>query len=170
MGQRVIKYEGHSEYSGDYIIEDVEVDNGDKFRRLFYKNSQLVIQSEARLRTVKSRKGIAKEIVDLTYLTCNHHIYMSIAAHAACKDKRKSTVVVIGLGGGGLCSFMHKFLPKTTIIAIDIDKDMLKIATDWFAFQQDDKLTTKIQDGVAYLKEKSEQGKFCFKICNVVVY
>ncbi|XP_018578007.1 methyltransferase-like protein 13 [Anoplophora glabripennis] len=159
VGQRVIKFEGHSEYSGDYIIEDVKVDNGEKFRRLFYKNSQLVIQSEAMLRTVKSRKGITKEIVDLTYLTCNHHIYMSVAAHVACRDKKKSTVVVVGLGGGGLCSFMHKFLPKTNIIAVDIDKDMLKIATDWFAFQQNDKVTTKIQDGLLYLKETSEKGE-----------
>lgn len=159
VGNRIIRHEGRSEYSGDYIIEDVEIDNGEKFRRLFYKSSQLVIQSEAKLRTIKSRKGVAKEIVDLTYLTCNHHIYMSMAAHLVCRDKKKSSIVVIGLGGGGLCSFMHKFLPKVNIIAVDIDEDMLKIATDWFAFQPNDRLTTKIQDGLQYLKEKSEEGK-----------
>lgn len=118
------------------------------------------------MRTIKSRKGVAKEIVDLTYLTCTHHIYMSVAAHLACRDKKKSSVAVIGLGGGGLCSFMHKFLPKTNIMGVDIDGDMLKIATDWFAFQLDDKLTTKIQDGLRYLKEKAEEGNNRFTLAN----
>ncbi|KAJ8933713.1 hypothetical protein NQ314_013843 [Rhamnusium bicolor] len=159
VGHRVVKYEGHSECSGDYVIEDVETDNGEKFRRLYYMNSQLVIQSEAKIKTIKSRKGAIKEIIDLTYLTCKHHMYMSIAAHVACKDKKKSSVTVIGLGGGGLCSFLHKFLMKTNLVAVDIDEDMLKIAIDWFGFHQDDKLIAKIQDGLDYLKETSEKGE-----------
>ncbi|KAJ8974922.1 hypothetical protein NQ317_010205 [Molorchus minor] len=143
VGNRDVKYQGHSEYSGDYVIEDVEVD-ADKFRRLFYMNSQLVIQSEAKLKTVKSKKGVSREIVDLLYLTCKHHLYMSMAAYAATKEKDTSSIAVIGLGGGGLCSFLHKFLPKTNIVGVDIDEDMLKIATAWFGFHQDDKLKVEI--------------------------
>lgn len=120
-------------------------------------SSQLVIQSEAKLRMIKSRKG-AREIVDLTYLTCRHHVYMSIAAHVACRGKKRPNISVIGLGGGGLCSFLHKFLPKCSILGIDIDKDMLSIATEWFAFQQNEKMKARIQDGIEYLKETAEAG------------
>ncbi|KAJ8920718.1 hypothetical protein NQ315_004857 [Exocentrus adspersus] len=154
LGHRFIRCEGHSQYSGDYVVEDVEVDNGEKFRRLYYTTSQLVIQSEARLRSIKSRKGDAKEIVDLTYLTCNHHIYMSIAAHVVCRDKKSNIAVV-----EDCVLFLNKFLPKTNITAVDVDKDMLKIASDWFAFRENDKLHAVIQDGVEFLKEKSEKGE-----------
>lgn len=120
--------------------------------------SQLVIQSEAKLRTIKSRKGIVKEVVDLTYLNCRHHVYMTAAAFVACKEKKKCNVTVIGLGGGGLCSFLHKFLPKAVVLGVDVDKEMLKIAKDWFDFQQNEKLKARIQDGIHYI-EDTQNGK-----------
>nr|CAI5842659.1 unnamed protein product [Callosobruchus analis] len=153
VGHRTIRYEGNSELSGNYVIEDVITESGDKYRRLFYTSSQLVIQSEGKLRSIKSRKGAPKEVVDLLYLSCRHHVYMSMAAYVVCRGKRKANISVIGLGGGGLCSFMHKFIPKSNILGVDIDPEMLKIATEWFGFQQSDRLQAKIQDGLEYLKE-----------------
>lgn len=158
VGHRKVQYEGHSEFSGDFVVEDVETENNDKYRRLYYLKSQLVIQSEAKLKTIKSRKGAIKEVVDLTYLNCRHHIYMTIPAYLACKNKKKSSLAVIGLGGGGLCCFLNKFLPKTSITGVDIDKDMLTVATEWFDFHQNEKMKAKIQDGMEYLEELKENG------------
>lgn len=148
VGNRTIKFEGSSQFSGPYVVEDVEID-GNKFRRLFYLSSQLVIQSEAKLKTKKE----GKEIVDLTHLTCKHHIYMSVATHLACCEKQSSDVVVIGLGGGGLCSFLVKFLPKIHVTAVDIDPEMLQVAKNWFGLDENEKLSVVIQDGVEYLEE-----------------
>ncbi|KAG5896827.1 hypothetical protein JTB14_032068 [Gonioctena quinquepunctata] len=159
VGHRIIRHKGHSECSGDYIIEDVLTEMEEKYRRLYFMSSQLVIQSEAKLRSIKSRKGAVREVIDLIYLTCRHHVYMSIAAYVACKEKHKASVAIIGLGGGGLGSFLHKFLSKSYFLCIDIDKDMLAIATDWFDFRQNDKLKAKIQDGIIYLKETAEKGE-----------
>ncbi|CAG9826229.1 unnamed protein product [Diabrotica balteata] len=159
VGHRIIKHEGHSEASGDFVIEDVITENDEKYRRLFYMNSQNVIQSEAKIRTIKSRKGATREVIDLIYLTCRHHIYMTIASYVACRGKTKSNISVVGLGGGGLCSFLHKFLPKTNILGIDIDEDMLKIAKEWFEFKEDDKLKARIQNGLDYLKESAQKGE-----------
>ncbi|XP_023014100.2 eEF1A lysine and N-terminal methyltransferase homolog [Leptinotarsa decemlineata] len=159
VGHRIIRHKGHSEISGEYVIEDVLTENEEKYRRLFFMSSQLVIQSEAKLRAIKSRRGAVKEVIDLMYLTCRHHIYMSMATYVACKNRHKALVAVVGLGGGGLCSFLHKFLPKSCFLGIDIDKDMLNIATNWFGFKQDDKLKAKIQDGIEYLKETAEKGE-----------
>ncbi|KAJ8939942.1 hypothetical protein NQ318_007870 [Aromia moschata] len=136
VGKRAVRYEGRSDFSGDYSFS-----------------------LKAKLKTIKTRKGVAKEIVDLLYLTCKHHVYMSLAAYIACSGKKKSILSVIGLGGGGLCSFLHKFLPKTDIIGVEIDADMLKIATDWFGFQQNDKLKVRIMDGLKYLQETAETGE-----------
>ncbi|CAG9771157.1 unnamed protein product [Ceutorhynchus assimilis] len=157
LGKRTIKHEGTSPFSGNYIIEDVEHnDDNLKYRRLYYLSSQLVIQSEAKLKTIRQRSGTKKEVVDLTVLTCQHHVYMSIAAHAAVN--KNSKVVVLGLGGGGLCSFLHNFLPQTDIVGVEIDPEMLKIATKWFGFQPNSKLQAKIQDGLEFIRQLDSDG------------
>lgn len=153
-----MKHEGISQFSGNYVIEDVEHDDGQKFRRLFYLNSQLVIQSEAKIKVLKARGGKKKDIVDLNTLLCQHHIYMSIAARLIANEKGKSKVIVLGLGGGGLCSFLHKFLPNAVITGIDIDPEMLKIASQWFGFNSDDRLKAHIQDGLGFLRDLDKEG------------
>ncbi|RZC40643.1 Methyltransf 25, and/or Spermine synth domain containing protein [Asbolus verrucosus] len=157
VGKRETRLESSSQFSGDFAVEDVEIE-GNKFRRLFYLSSQLVIQSEAKLKTIKTRKG-KREIVDLTHLTCKHHIYMSVATHAACNGKHKPSIIAVGLGGGGLCSFLHKFLPHTKITAVDIDPEMLKVATDWFGLSQSDSLKVVVKDGVQYLEEAAKNNE-----------
>ncbi|XP_063922561.1 eEF1A lysine and N-terminal methyltransferase homolog [Zophobas morio] len=157
VGSRSIKVEGKSDFSGPYVVEDVQIDSN-KFRRLFYLSSQLVIQSEAKLKTIKTKKS-AKEIVDLTHLTCRHHVYMSVAAHLATRKRQPSSVAVVGLGGGGLCSFLYKFLPKTRITAVDIDPEMLEVATKWFGLVQNERLKVVIQDGVEFLGKMAAAGE-----------
>lgn len=50
IGSRTVVCEGHSELSGDYIVEDVVADEGQTFRRLIFTSCPNVIQSEARLK------------------------------------------------------------------------------------------------------------------------
>lgn len=149
------------------MVEDVETENNEKYRRLYYLKSQLVIQSEAKLKSIKSRKGAIREAIDVTYLNCRHHIYMSIAVYLACKNKKQSRIAIIGLGGGGLCSFLNKFLPKATIVGVDIDKEMLKIATEWFSFQQNEQMRAKIQDGIEYLEEMRTKSKSRYSLTSI---
>lgn len=63
----------------------------------------------------KNRKRI-----DFSYLACKHHLYMSVGVQMAAgvaktlKDPKKlyrQSALVIGLGGGSLCSFLQKALP-----------------------------------------------------------
>lgn len=49
LGSRVVLHEGYSELSGDYVVEDVDGDGGQKFRRLIFLSNKNVVQSEARL-------------------------------------------------------------------------------------------------------------------------
>ncbi|XP_060534206.1 eEF1A lysine and N-terminal methyltransferase homolog isoform X2 [Cylas formicarius] len=156
VGKREIKYRNSSKCSGDYVIEDVVTETGDQYRRLYYLNNQLVIQSEAKLKQVKNRKGKPAQVVDLCRLTCRHHVYMSVAAYAACHAQPNPKIAVLGLGGGGLCSFLRKFLPRASIAGVEIDDDMVKIASRWFGFAQDDKLRAHVRDALEYIRELSE--------------
>lgn len=49
IGVRTIRHQDHSPLSGDYVVEDVQGDNGHYFRRLIFLSSRNVVQSEARL-------------------------------------------------------------------------------------------------------------------------
>lgn len=101
----------------------------------------------------KSRSGNEKETIDVTYLNCEHHIYISRAVAMSIKDKSAGKCLIIGLGGGGLCSFLRKYLQQLDITAVDIDADMLKIAVDWFDLSLGDKMHVEIKDGIQYLAE-----------------
>lgn len=119
---------------------------------------------------VKTRKNRAKEIVDHTYLTCKHHTYMSIATQLAASNNSTSSIAIIGLGGGGLCMFLRKFLPNIKITAIDIDKDMLQVAINWFSLQVDNKLQAEIIDGIDFLRNSAEQSKHVKKWHKQAIY
>ena len=53
--------------------------------------------------------------IDFGYLACQHHLYMSVgvqmATTGAKPNEEPKNVLVVGLGGGGLCSFLHEALP-----------------------------------------------------------
>lgn len=58
--------------------------------------------------TVKSKKGPPKYVVDTTYLGCDHHVYMGVGVSLALKTAiNAGNILIIGLGGGGLCTYLH---------------------------------------------------------------
>ncbi|XP_044752942.1 eEF1A lysine and N-terminal methyltransferase homolog [Coccinella septempunctata] len=157
IGSRQVIHEGFTKTSGGYIIEDVEMEKK-KYRRLYFLSNQLVIQSEAKLISYKNRKGILKDKPDLTNLTCTHHFYMVLAASIACDNERNASVAVLGVGGGGLCSFLNKYKSKMRIIGVEIDPEIIEIATNWFGLQRNNTLEIRCQDGLRYLKEVCDEG------------
>ena len=54
VGTRVVLHEGNSEFSGDYVIEDVRGQGGGQFRRLIFLSNKNVVQSEAKIVTGKA--------------------------------------------------------------------------------------------------------------------
>lgn len=74
--------EGHSELSGDFIVEDVVADEGQTFRRLIFTSCPNVIQSEARLKLgrlffvimlqVLSQRCLIRSAVFFMYLDFPH--------------------------------------------------------------------------------------------------
>ena len=50
VGERAERCRGRSQFSGEYVVEDVEV-GGELYRRLVFMNNPNITQSEARLKT-----------------------------------------------------------------------------------------------------------------------
>ncbi|XP_031632112.1 eEF1A lysine and N-terminal methyltransferase homolog [Contarinia nasturtii] len=163
VGLRETIFQGKSDLSGDFVVEEIKGDNK-TFRRLIFLSNQFVIQSEALVKIVKGKnKKVEKQLVP-TFLCCQHHLYMSLGLHFiksmnGTKSKKNTNCAIIGLGGGGLCTFIHRILKDTNIIAVDIDPSMLKIATDYFGLVEDSRLKVVIDDGIKFLKKALKNGQ-----------
>ena len=60
------------------------------------------------------------------------------------------SLLVLGLGGGCLPSFLHTQLPEASITAVDIDNTIIDIAHQYFKL--DTHIKTIACDGVKYVK------------------
>ncbi|KAK3593719.1 hypothetical protein CHS0354_013617 [Potamilus streckersoni] len=170
IGKRTIQFQGHSEFSGDVVIEDVEGDEGKIFRRLIFLANKNIVQSEALLvkKAQNKKKGKSTSSgalrVDKSYLSCSHHSAMVTGLAMVESDDFKKLigssmhVILVGLGGGGLPSFIHQYFPQIHIDVVDIDHTVVTMATDWFEFIPDNKMSIYVQDGIQYIKNEVIKG------------
>ncbi|CAH2246693.1 jg3534, partial [Pararge aegeria aegeria] len=151
VGRRVKVHEGSSKVSGDYVVEDVDVE-GATYRRLVFLDNQFLVQSEAKLKTVK-RKNKSKQVVDFGHITV-YHAFMSVGVQLTNNQK----VAVLGLGGGSLCMFLKKCFGDLKVTAVDLDPAMLEVAKNHFECEVDEKLEVQIKDGLDFLRDEAESG------------
>jgi spermidine synthase len=62
-------------------------------------------------------------------------------------------VLIIGLGGGTIPSFLRKHYPRTTIDIVDIDPDVVDVAKRFFGFQEDANMHVCVKDGRRFIEE-----------------
>lgn len=151
IGKRELKFQGKSEFSGEFIIEDVTTDDNKIFRRLIFMNNQSVIQSEALMKKFKK-----KFYVDVNHLCCNHHIYMLTGLKSVNQRKQLQNVVV-GLGGGGLVNYINNFMKEIKVLAVEIDPEIVKVAKEHFGLKDDKNLEIFVGDGLEFLKNSKTQ-------------
>ena len=61
-------------------------------------------------------------------------------------------VLIIGLGGGTLSNVIHELYPTANIENIEIDPAVIKVARDYFYFKENEKVSSKVQDGRIFVK------------------
>ncbi|XP_028398377.1 eEF1A lysine and N-terminal methyltransferase-like [Dendronephthya gigantea] len=170
VGNRKVVYQGSSAYTGDYVIEDVEVDQAEMFRHLVFLSNKNVVQSEAKLcqvnkkmesKSAKKRRNAKKTKmlnVDLSHLACQHH--QAIVAGFALLEKVQNSevqVLLIGLGGGSLPMFIYTHFPHIYATVVELDPDIVDVARNWFGFQESERMKLIVADGLAVLKESSKK-------------
>ncbi|XP_061388923.1 eEF1A lysine and N-terminal methyltransferase homolog isoform X2 [Musca vetustissima] len=156
MGTRTTLFKGKSDISGDFVVEEVEGSDGKTFRRLIFMSNQAVVQSEA---LIKKGKGKNQDNIDFGYLACQHHAYMSLGVQLIAESQEQMIkILVIGLGGGGLCMFLHEAVGNIDITAVDIDPAMANVAEKYFGLQQDERLHVVIEDGLQFLNYCRKEG------------
>lgn len=169
VGHRKVVHRGSSTYTGDYVIEDVEIDRDEMFRHLVFLSNKSVVQSEAKLcqvvkqaqsKSSKKKKNAKKTKplnADLSYLACQHH--QAIVAGFALLEKNQSDdvqLLLIGLGGGSLPMFIYTHFPRIYTTVVELDPDIVDVAKNWFGFQESERMTLTVGDGLEVLKENSK--------------
>ncbi|KAM9480557.1 eEF1A lysine and N-terminal methyltransferase-like isoform 2-T2 [Salvelinus alpinus] len=187
LGWREVVSHGTSDLSGQYSVEDVRGEDGQLYRRLVFLANDGLVQSESRLtnpaaaalsqKNKKSRRkakpsasppmttpsqtpGGALE-VDKGYLCCAHHRVMvaGLAMLGVGTDHNKDvSVLLVGLGGGGLPQFLRDFVPGARVEVVELDPAVLEVAQGWFSFTPDDRLTVTLGDGLERINNIEREG------------
>ncbi|XP_036377844.1 eEF1A lysine and N-terminal methyltransferase [Megalops cyprinoides] len=183
LGWREVVSRGVSALSGEYSVEDVRGEDGQLYRRLVFLNNAGLVQSESRLSTQatasarkKSKKKKSKSAapqaaggppsVDRGFLCCAHHRVMVaglslLGVGSADSKGQPVSVLLVGLGGGGLPQFVRDFVPAASVEVVELDPTILEVAQTWFGFHVDERLKVTLGDGLEHIKTLASQGE-CF--------
>jgi spermidine synthase len=72
---------------------------------------------------------------------------------------RPKQILIIGLGGGSLVKYCHRYLPATRIAAVEIDPDVLALRSQFLVPPDDDRLTVIHADGADHVARMAERGE-----------
>uniref|UniRef100_UPI003AB0A47F eEF1A lysine and N-terminal methyltransferase isoform X1 n=1 Tax=Centroberyx gerrardi TaxID=166262 RepID=UPI003AB0A47F len=187
LGWREVVSRGVSELSGDYSVEDVRGEDGELYRRLVFLSNAGLVQSENRLvslNTASSHKKRNKKKVKPTappatsstslsvnsgFLCCAHHEVMvaGLAMLGVGAPQNKDvpvSVLLVGLGGGGLPQFLRDFVPAATVEVVELDPVVLEVAKEWFGFRPDDHLIVTLGDGLERICALEKEGGRLFDV------
>ncbi|ETN85477.1 hypothetical protein NECAME_06344 [Necator americanus] len=74
-------------------------------------------------------------------------------------------VLMIGIGGGYIDSYLHKVYPKMNVTAVDMDQKMVDVAIKWFGLKMDNRHHVVVENGVEFVENAVSRGAV---IVNVV--
>ncbi len=117
--------------------------------------STIVVTEDAQgLRTLWFEKGGARQSVvkpsDPDHLELPYTRAMPVGLAFVERPKR---VLIIGLGGGTIPSFLRKHYPQATIDVVDIDPDVVDVARKFFAFREDSAMHAYVDDGRRFIEQ-----------------
>lgn len=118
-------------------------------------NNILVTEDEPGFLTLYFEQGGALQSVvklgDPDHLELSYTKTM-LSGLALCADPRR--ILIVGLGGGTLATFLHKHYPQAVIDAVDIDPDVIKVARQFFEFRDDANLRAYVSDGRKFIEDR----------------
>jgi spermidine synthase len=120
-------------------------------------NNIIVTEDESGLRVLRfemngARQSIAKP-GDPTYLG---FAYTKVAFVGLALSEEPKRIMIVGLGGGTMPMFLRHYYPNATIDVVDIDPDVVKVATDYFGFREDASLHAHVGDGRKFVESVRE--------------
>ena len=75
---------------------------------------------------------------------------VAMVALAMCEAPRR--ILVVGLGGGTLPSFLRRHYPEAAIDVVEIDPDIVEVAKTFFGFREDERMRVHVADGREFIE------------------
>ena len=117
-------------------------------------NNIVVTEDEQGLRTLWFEKDGARQSVvkvgDPDHIELPYARAMPVGLALVEEPKR---VLIVGLGGGTIPSFLRKHYPKMTIDVVDIDPDVVDVAKRFFGFREDATMRAHVADGRRFIEQ-----------------
>src|SRR5262245_11633019 len=74
----------------------------------------------------------------------------ALAGLALCGEPRR--MLVVGLGGATLPTFLRKYYPGATIDIVEIDPEVVDVARKFFGFREDERMRAHVADGRRFIE------------------
>jgi len=112
----------------------------------------IVTEDEQGLRTLWFEKDGAKQSVvkpgDPDHIELPYAEVMPVGLGLVEEPQR---VLIVGLGGGTIPSFLRKHYPRLTIDVVDIDPVVVDVAKRFFGFREDSRMHAYVEDGRRFI-------------------
>ncbi|HYS75987.1 MAG TPA: fused MFS/spermidine synthase [Burkholderiales bacterium] len=116
-------------------------------------NTIIVTEDHNGLRTLLFERGGTRQSVvkpgDPDHLELRY-AKVALVGLALCEDPRR--ILVVGLGGGTLPTFLRKHYPSAAIDVAEIDPDVVDVAKKFFGFREDERMRAHVGDGRRFIE------------------
>ena len=116
-------------------------------------NTIFVTEDDRGMRTLQFERYGARQSVmkvgDPDHLELPYARFMLVGLALHEKPQR---VLILGLGGGTIPTFLHRHYPRMPIAAVDIDPEVVNVAKKFFAFREDERMRAHVDDGRRFIE------------------
>src|SRR6266705_5614770 len=116
-------------------------------------NTIVVTEDSNGLRTLLFERGGSRQSVvkpgDPDHLELRD-TQVALVGLALCEGPHR--ILVVGLGGGTLPTFLRKHYPSAAIDVAEIDPDVVDVAKKFFGFREDERMRAHVGDGRRFIE------------------
>jgi len=120
-------------------------------------NTIVVTEDQAGLRTLLfERNGARQSVVKLGDPDHIELPYIRAMLVSLALVDSPERILIVGLGGGTIPTFLHHHFPNATIDVVDIDPEVVRVARQFFGFQPDARLRVHVADGRKFIEQTQQ--------------
>ena len=149
-----------SPVTGEVLVEDIQQGKEWTRRLLFVRTG--CVQSEARL--LQPPAEGRPPAIDFAWLSCAYQ--RAFIAALSLLPHPPTSLLLIGLGAGSLPMFLSLAFPLATLTIIELDPEVVHLATTHFGFAPSPRTSLIIDDGLAFLAATPHTYDLLIVDCN----
>jgi spermidine synthase len=82
--------------------------------------------------------------------------YAQVMTIATIYPEAPRKILMLGLGGGSISTYLGRFMPEAAITTVEIDPGVITAAKTYFGLRENDRLRYRAEDGRVFLNRNSE--------------